>query len=164
MKKILLIMLLFTIGSCGFSPVYKNNSELQGNLKDVSIDVKSVTTDTKYSVIMQSDLQRKFNSYGLGKKYDLRVTLQEPVRIRKAIQKDDTALLSSVKVMAGVQLIDNKTGNVEISTNVEKNSSFNMLNEIYAADVSYDYAVKQIVLALSDDIYKRVLIFYKSKE
>ena len=162
-------LILFLVGGCGYKSLYTSEENLN-NMEVVEktslVCVKPVSTkNSDYGILLRNDLQNKLAPFGqddIDIKYSLAIQLSDPVVIRRGVRRDGSASIGSLQFALNFQLKDLED-KVVMNGRVVEYSSFNILSNIYASEVSKDYASKQLMKAMADEVYKRVLVYLNSK-
>ncbi|MCT4552841.1 MAG: hypothetical protein N4A44_04185 [Alphaproteobacteria bacterium] len=162
-------MILFLVQGCGYSSLYKNDvkvgsKEEMSLVKETSsIVVKPVKTkESKYGIMLRNNLKLLLAPQGENetKKYSLEMKMEDPRTIRRGIKKDGSASIGSLKVVVRFKLKD-MDGNVLSEGTVVDYSNFNILDNVYASEVSKDYVKKQLMNSVADELYKRIILYLK---
>ena len=164
-SKILSILtILFFISSCGYSPLYRQTYYKNIQYEMALTKIAVVQGDTgKNGQILRNYLYSKINSYGspVNPKYSLEIILYKPVIVEKAFKKDDTASLATIEQRATYILRDNETKDILLDSYVSANSSYNILPQVYATDISKDSVIDRNLQSISDNIATRIALFFK---
>lgn len=162
-------MIFFFVQGCGYAPLYEKSGQSENGeevllVKETSsIEVKPVrTSESKYGVLLRNDLKHSLAPFGESdvKKYFLEMRMKSPRTIRRGIAEDGSASIGSLKVNVKFQLKD-LDGKVVLEGSVVDYSNFNILDNVYASEVSRDYVNRQLMGSVADEIHKRILLFLK---
>ena len=144
MKKLLSFLLL---AGCGFVPMYSEHN--------TDIYVPPIQSGAN-GIELRNALNAKFG----GQKSDnapyvLNVSLAEPVTQYKALDKTGVATWQEVSLTASYTL---KSGDVIIASGNETSSeSYSFVQYLVAANASYNNAVNNIIIILSEKIGNRAI-------
>jgi len=167
LKKCFCIVFTILISSCGYSPLYKNKfyGSIEGELYLTKI--LPVQGDTgQYGQILRNYLYSKMNPYGSPDRprYSLEITLIKPFIVEKAYKTDETATLATVTQKANFILRDYDTKDILLDSNTSVISSYNVLIQAYATDVSKEYTIERNLQNLSENIVMRLSLFFKERK
>ncbi len=114
--------------------------------------------------MLEMSLRESFNPRGIAvdPRYTLSVTLAVS-RFDLGIQRDASATRGRVDVYATIQLADAQSGKAVYNSRAQSTSSFNILDDAYAAQVAEDDARARTVRDLSDEIRTRMALFLRSR-
>lgn len=144
MKKLFMVLLL---AGCGFQPMYSN--------KNTDIYVPPIKSGAN-GIELRNALNAKFG----GQKdatapYTLDVTLAEPATSYKALDKTGVATWQEVMLSASYTL---RAGDTIIASGTEKSSeSYSFVQYLVAANASYNNAVNNSIIVLSEKIGNRAI-------
>jgi LPS-assembly lipoprotein len=161
-RRALLPLLLLPLGACGFRPLYAEREEAENEPELAAIKVLPIKD--RIGQMLEMSLRESFNPRGLAvdPRYTLSVVLAV-TRVDLGIQRDATATRGRVDVYATLQLADAKSGKAVYNSRAQSTSSFNILDDAYAAQVAEDDARTRTVRDLSDEIRTRMALFLRSR-
>ncbi len=148
MKKYFFLLLSsFCLLSCGFSPMYSGG-------RDIDIYVMQISGTN--GIDLRNKLSAKFGGMrDESAKYNLTVTLAEPITKYKAIQSTGDATWQEVQLRANYVL---KDGDTVVARGTESASeSYTFVGYLVAANASYNNAVQNGIGVLADKIGTRVM-------
>ena len=144
MKKFLAFLLL---SGCGFVPMYSE--------RNTDIYVPPIQSGAN-GIELRNALNAKFGGQkSESAPYTLSVSLAEPVTQYKALDKTGVATWQEVILTASYTL---KAGDVVIASGSETSSeSYSFVQYLVAANASYNTAVNNIIIVLSEKIGNRAI-------
>jgi LPS-assembly lipoprotein len=158
----MLPLLLLPLGACGFRPLYAEREEAAD--EPTLAAVKVMPIKDRIGQMLEMSLRESFNPRGITIDTRYRLTVGLAVsRFDLGIQRDATATRGRVDVYATIQLVDAQTGKQIYNSRAQSTSSFNILDDAYAAQVAEDDARTRTVRDLSDEIRTRVALFLRSR-
>lgn len=163
--KYISLILIFIISSCGYKPLYKLEAgdNILVELYDVEIPV--IQGDTgRNGQILRNNLMDMITPYGKSNnpRYKLQIVLQSPLIEQKAIRRDEIATFATVKNTADYTLIDIETGKELLKSSTSMTSSYNILTQAYASDVTLKSAIDDNLKTIANDIFIRLSLYFKS--
>ena len=160
-RRALLPLLLLPLGACGFRPLYAERDEA-GDEPGLAA-IKVLPIKDRIGQMLELALRQSFNPHGLAvdPRYTLSVSLAVS-RVDLGIQRDATATRGRVDVYATIRLADAKSGKAIYDSRAQSTSSFNILDDAYAAQVAEDDARARTVRDLNDEIRTRMALFLRS--
>jgi LPS-assembly lipoprotein len=160
-RRALLLLLLPPLAACGFSPLYAEREETE---EPGLAAIKVLPIKDRIGQMLEMALRDSFNprDRAVDTRYTLAVTLALS-RYDLGIQRDATATRGRVDVYATIELKDTKTGKVIYTSRAQSTSSFNVLDDAYAAQVAEDDARTRTVRDLTDEIRARMALFLRSR-
>ena len=160
-RRALLLLLLPALAACGFSPLYAEREETE---EPGLAAIKVLPIKDRIGQMLEMALRNSFNprDRAVDTQYTLAVTLSVS-RYDLGIQRDATATRGRVDVYATIQLKDAKTDKVIYTSRAQSTSSFNVLDDAYAAQVAEDDARTRTVRDLTDEIRARMALFLRSR-
>jgi LPS-assembly lipoprotein len=161
-RRALLPLLLLPLAACGFRPLYAEREETSNEPALASIKVLPIKD--RIGQMLEMSLRESFNPRGLpvDQRYTLSVTLAVS-RFDLGIQRDASATRGRVDVYANLELRDSQSGKAIYNSRAQSTSSFNILDDAYAAQVAEDDARARTVRDLSDEIRARMALFLRSR-
>ena len=143
MKKLFLLLLL---AACSFKPVFSGDST----------DIYVAPISGINGIELRNSLNAKFGGiHEQNAKYSLSVNLKDPVTKYKALERAGDALWQEVRLNASYVL---KQGEKTIASGSESASeSYTFVRYLVASNASYNNAVDNTILQLSDKIGIRVI-------
>ena len=160
-RRALLLLLLPPLAACGFQPLYAEREETE---EPGLAAIKVLPIADRIGQMLEFALRDSFNpgDRAVDTQYTLGVTLAVS-RYDLGIQRDATATRGRVDVRATIELKDAKTGKVIYTSRAQSTSSFNILDDAYAAQVAEDDARVRTVRDLTDEIRARMALFLRSR-
>lgn len=161
-RALLPLLLLLPLGACGFRPLYAEREETAAEPGLAAIKVMPIKD--RIGQMLEMALRESFNPRGIS--VDTRYTLTVMLAVSQydlGIQRDATATRGRVDVYATIQLKDAKSDKQIYSTRAQSTSSFNLLDDAYAAQVAADDARTRCVRDLTDEIHTRMALFLRSR-
>jgi len=156
------LLLLPPLAACGFQPLYAEREETAEEPGLAAIKVLPIKD--RIGQMLEFALRGSFNPRDLAvdTQYTLAVTLSVS-RYDLGIQRDATATRGRVDVRATIELKDAKTDKVIYTSRAQSTSSFNILDDAYAAQVAEDDARVRTVRDLTDEIRARMALFLRRR-
>ncbi len=161
-RALLPLLLLLPLGACGFRPLYAEREEASS--EPALATIKVLPIKDRIGQMLEMSLRESFNPRGIAvdPRYTLSVTLAVS-RFDLGIQRDASATRGRVDVYATIQLADAQSGKAVYNSRAQSTSSFNILDDAYAAQVAEDDARARTVRDLSDEIRTRMALFLRSR-
>jgi len=161
-RALLPLLLLLPLGACGFRPLYAEREEASS--EPALATIKVLPIKDRIGQMLEMSLRESFNPRGIAAdpRYTLSVTLAVS-RFDLGIQRDASATRGRVDVYATIQLADAQSGKAVYNSRAQSTSSFNILDDAYAAQVAEDDARTRTVRDLSDEIRTRMALFLRSR-
>lgn len=156
MKKFLIILLL-SLTSCGFSPVYSNDSSHMSSV----VKLASIEVNTSYGLMQQlykTELEDLLNpdQRVQEKLYKVDIDITKAL-VPIAIEQDRTITRYKVVVSGNYTLKDNS--NKVISTGkLRSEGSYDKVESDYGTYISEDDTTKRIIRQLAEDTRNRLMI------
>ncbi len=146
MKKLLIVLCVLILCSCGFKPMFTGNSS--------DIYVKPISGIN--GIELRNALNAQFGGQkNPGAEYVLMIKLSEPKTKYKALEQTGNATWQEIILRAEYTLYRD---DVEIARGVETASeSYTFVRYLVAANASYNSAVQNTILVLADKIGTRVI-------
>ena len=159
--KLLLFLLFFVFHSCGYQPIYSDNT--YANKQILSISVKNIKN--RSGQILKNSLLNQINPERerVITKYNLVVDLSES-KEELAFRKDMSATRTDLENTAIYSLIEIKSGEIILKQEIKSKSSFDVVESVYATLVAEKDARQKNLSVLSDSIYTNLVIFFKNKK
>lgn len=157
-----LALALLPLAACGFHPLYAESEEARYEPELAAIKVAPIAN--RIGQQLELSLREAFNPRGLSvePRYTLSVTLIV-TRVDLGIQRDAAATRGRVDVTAAILLADTKTAQVLYHSRTQATSSFNIVDDAYAAHVAEDDLRTRTVRDLTDEIRTRVAFYLREK-
>jgi LPS-assembly lipoprotein len=161
-RRALFSLLLLPLAACGFSPLYAEREETAEEPGLAAVKVLPIKD--RIGQMLEMALRDSFNprDRAVDTQYMLAVTLSVS-RYDLGIQRDATATRGRVDVYATIQLKDAKSDKVIYISRAQSTSTFNILDDAYAAQVAEDDSRTRTVRDLTDEIRTRVALFLRSR-
>jgi LPS-assembly lipoprotein len=155
------LLLLPPLAACGFRPLYAEREEIE---EPGLAAIKVLPIKDRIGQMLEMALRHSFNprDRAVDTQYTLSVSLSVS-RYDLGIQRDATATRGRVDVYATIQLKDAKTDKVIYTSRAQSTSSFNILDDAYAAQVAEDDSRTRTVRDLTDEIRTRMALFLRSR-
>ncbi len=135
---------LLFLSACGFSPMYS----------DKAFDVYIAPIDGTNGIDLRNALNGRFNSDNdMNAEYKLDIELKNPVTQYKAIESTGDANWQEVILNADYKL--SKGDDVVLTGSTSASESYEFIEFLPAATASYNSAVRNAILILSDKISMR---------
>ncbi len=155
--KFLLIISLFILSSCGFTPVY--------GTKTVSNDLNTVAIasipDRNGQMVRNFLIDRIYkNGYPSAPQFTLSVSPIEENIVEIGIDKDDEASRAQLRQRAVMTLTDMDTNKPVLTRTIRATSGYNILTGQFTTYVSQEDARQQSLRALSDNIITQLEIYF----
>ncbi len=146
MKKIILLLCL---SGCGFTPMFIGN--------DTNIYVMPIKGIN--GIELRNALNAKFGgAHDTTAKYTLSVSLGVPVTQYKAREQTGDATWQEISMTAKYKLTETSTGRVLTSGSETASESYTFVRYLVASNASYNNAVKNSLMVLSDKISTRAIV------
>jgi LPS-assembly lipoprotein len=155
-------LLLLPLGGCGFRPLYAEREETREDPAMATIKVLPIKD--RIGQMLEMALRESFNPRGIA--VDTRYTLSVVLSVSRfdlGIQRDATATRGRVDVYATIELKEARSGKGVYNSRAQSTSSFNILDDAYAAQVAEDDARARTVRDLADEIRTRMALFLRSR-
>ena len=155
-------LLLLPLGGCGFRPLYAEREETREDPALAAIKVLPIKD--RIGQMLEMALRESFNPRGIA--VDTRYTLSVVLSVSRfdlGIQRDATATRGRVDVYATIELKEAQGGKGVYNSRAQSTSSFNILDDAYAAQVAEDDARARTVRDLADEIRTRMALFLRSR-
>ena len=154
----MLLLVMLPLAACGFHPLYAESRRVADEPALAAIKVMPIAD--RIGQQLELSLREQLNPRGLSlePRYQLGVTLAVS-RVDLGIQRDATATRGQVNVTATIVLADAKTAKVLYRAAAHSLSTFNVVNDAFAAQVAQDDSDSRTVRDLADEIRTRVAIF-----
>lgn len=150
-------VLVLALGACGFRPLYGGaaNAEARAHLQAVEVAL----IEGRLGRLLRLDLQRRLSPGGEGAGvYRLEVALDAEVQ-PLAYRRDGTATLERV-VIGGNYRLTGPDGEVALAERATAVTSYDILDEHFAAIVARRDAEERAVRLLADDIANRLALHF----
>ena len=162
-RRRLLALLMLPLAGCGFHPLYAEREEAANEPALAAIKVLPIRD--RIGQQLEWSLREALNPSGLAvePRFDLTVALQL-TRVDLGIQRDASSTRGRVDANALFTLREIKTGRILISqSQVRSTSSFNILQDAYAAQVSEDDARTRTVRDVTAEIRTRLALYMRER-
>lgn len=156
LKNIAIILLGFSILSCGFKPVYseKNNETVNSELSSIELPV----ADERLPQIFNTKLSEiLFINENLDKKYRLEYRLINNT-YPLAIQLDNTITRYEVQATLEYKLVNKESQKVIIEDKIKRVSGYDRVQSDYATYISEKTATQNAVNALASDLRTKLVL------
>ena len=152
MKKLFTLCVLCSVlASCGFSPMY--SKELTTETEQIYIETISGTN----GIDLRNALKARLGTDNSAvPKYVLKINMNKPDTIYKAIQITGVASWQEVRLRANYTLTDAETGEKLVTAADTASESYNFVPDMVASQASYNNAVQNAIRILADRIEMRV--------
>jgi hypothetical protein len=156
-QRVLVGLLLLSISSCGFSPVYKESGNVSQFLEEIEIgDMDSIEGADFYNRL------KNIMPHGNKAKYILTANCSFKKDI-SIIQKNSDIARESITIKVTYALRDKLTGNQILSEQFSRFSSFNTTFSPYSNNVNQQDVQKNLALISAEEVRNRLIIFVKAK-
>lgn len=162
-RKALVLLLLITLGACGFQPVYGTRSPGNAN-SSVTSDlaaIKIAPIANRAGQLLRNSLQDKLTPRGVPARarYRLEVKLTEN-RSDLVILKDSTSTFSKVRFVADFTLVDLANGQPVNSGQAESTTTFNRVDSDFAILAAEKDARRRAADEIGEDIRLRLGLYF----
>jgi LPS-assembly lipoprotein len=162
-RRALLSLLLLPLGGCGFHPLYGEATLAADEPALASIVVQPISD--RIGQQLELSLREALNPNGISVEPRYRLATQlVQIRADLGIQRDATSTRGRVDVYATMILTDFKTGKSVYSSRTQSTSSFNILQDAYAAQVAEEDARTRTVRDLTAEIRTRLALFVRQQQ
>lgn len=159
-KKYIVFILSFFIVSCGFNPLYKNNSILLDY--DIDVIVKSQEGGGKDNQIMKNFLSKSLSKQNnKASNLKLIVSLQK-VKYSLGLQKDLTTTRAAVSYNVNYAFYDRK--GLISSGSLQKSTSYNIGTSPYASIKAEETSSHNVIKFLANEISLIVLALPQNRK
>lgn len=161
--KFIALIALLCATACGFTPLYATLDERQVTDKTAQINI--VPIDNYKGYLLQTDLRNKLNPEQLKAqpKYDLYVTLPEPLISDQNIQEDFFSSRERIIQRANYKLVDRQTKKVLLDTSTSATGSYNITLEPYATYMSKERVQENLLKILAQTISTHVISYIRKE-
>lgn len=158
-----LLLAPLTLGACGFHPLYAEAPAGAEEPQLASIRVLPIINRMGQELALT--LRESFNPHGakVTQVYVLSTALTQ-ARTDLGIQRDATSTRGRVDAYATITLTEIKTNKVVYTGRVQSTSSFNILQDGYAAQVAEDDARERMVRDLAIEIHTRLALVLRAQK
>lgn len=164
MKKIwLLLLALFGLSACGFTPLYANDPEIRETLSRIYIEPIDGVAGIKLRNQIETKLFKTRATRKLDPLYTLKVKLSSKEK-EMAIRPDETATLISSTHTADITLTERASKKVLLTDKFNVTTSRNVLSDPYATVTSQEAGLDRSINILAGDISVRLTLFFKNQE
>lgn len=156
MRYFLILLSVLFLASCGFQPLYGQNSTAEAVLDNIWIE----TINDADGVTLRNALIDRFyrQGYPVNPSYTLSVDLDESNRDLD-IRKNDTTTRAQLILRATYQLKDRETGRVLFTETARAVNSYNILANQFTTTVTQQEARDRSLKDLADKIQNRLAIY-----
>lgn len=144
MKKIIAIITLFCLSSCGFEPLYatKNGRSIKKELSHVDVEL----IPNREGQLLRNMLLQTIDTIDpkASKKYILSIELTSS-NIDLGIRRDETAARSQINISAHYVLKDKRTGKIVTSGSTSAEKSYHIDDNPFVYESSLTDAKKRIL-------------------
>jgi LPS-assembly lipoprotein len=162
-RRALLSLLLLPLGGCGFHPLYGEETLAADEPALAAIVVLPIPD--RIGQQLELSLREALNPHGISvePRYRLATRLVQ-IGANLGIQRDATSTRGRVDVYVTMILTDFKTGKSVYSSRSQSTSSFNILQDAYAAQVAEEDARTRTVRDLTAEIRTRLALFVRQQQ
>jgi hypothetical protein len=164
MKKYLGCFFSFLLISCGFTPLYENDSLLfDTTINSIYIEPIDGIYGVKLRNALENNLINHHNLAGRGNiNYKLKVKLTS-TDTSMAIRSDDVATLIKSTYTAKIALREKNSGKTILQDSFSISTSRNVLSDPYGTVTSQDAGKERSVNLLANDIAQRIILFFRNQ-
>ncbi|MDR3126007.1 MAG: LPS assembly lipoprotein LptE [Rickettsiales bacterium] len=158
--KLVLAMLAFAAGSCGFRPLYEKTAFRDVSARSAKIAIPPVAGyDGTHGVDLRNELAAKLTPRGRPENpaYVLRIKMAKPHIYGYTMKPDGTESSYMVRISASYVLSGADGGKVVMENSASAQLSYNILKDQYSSEALKNNAIKLIVKDLADQIYIAVI-------
>ena len=158
--KLLLFLLFFVFHSCGYQPIYSDNT--YANKQILSVSVKNIKN--RSGQILRNTLLNQINPERERAiiKYRLGIKISES-KTNLAYRRDMSATRQDLEVIAKYVLTNVKTNEIVLKEETKSISSYDVVESVYATLIAEKDAREKNLKVISDSIYTNLVIFFKNK-
>jgi LPS-assembly lipoprotein len=162
-RRAFLALPLLPLAGCGFHPLY--SEDVQQRLEPALASVRVMPIADRYGQQLELALREAFNPEGLDVKprYQLRVVVNV-TSTDLGIQRDASATRGRVDAYAQLYLSEFPAGKQVYTSRAQSTSSYNILEDAYAAQVADDDAMTRTVRDLAQEITTRLALFLRDRQ
>lgn len=159
-KNLLLVLVLVSLGACGFRPVYKRSSS--GTAAHLMAAVEIEPINDRSGQILQNELLDLMTPRGRPAKprYKLAANISDSLQ-ELAVRKNAFSTRANLLMTVNYQLYDHQKGKTVLTGTTRVANSFDLLDSQYAAIVSEREARKNTLKQAAQNIRTRVAIFFQ---
>ena len=148
MKKIFLIMLIFFVSGCGYSSIYKNQSQ------NFQIKIETMDGDNEFNNFIKNEL-KLYSNLGAQKIYLISINSDYK---KIAISKDSAGVTTNYKIIATVNFIVNINGknkNINFQETIKLDNNQDTFKEnTYEKNLQRNFAssiIKKLIIKILKD-------------
>lgn len=158
-----LMITLFILSGCGFTPMYGENRAGDG-LSETFSNVAIAPINDRIGQIVQNHLRDRMNPYGspAAPDYILRVTLNQALE-GYGFRTDESVTRESLTLTATYQLVDQKTGDVVLQDEVRAIQAYDMIQSDFANFSTQQDAEARTALQIAELLTARLGLYFKSE-
>ncbi len=161
--RFIVLMMIFAVTACGFSPLYKINDGKTTALTE-TISIQPIADYGGYQ--MENDLSALLNPTGgqVPKKYELFVTIDAPTFSEQNIQDDNFSSRERMYLTARYRLVHIHSGKIVVNAVTSATGAYNIAIEPYATYMAQQKVKENLIKMLSNRIATHVISFVKKTE
>ncbi|MBR4927856.1 MAG: hypothetical protein IKY98_05975 [Alphaproteobacteria bacterium] len=161
--RFIVLMMVFALTACGFSPLYMTNDGKTTALTE-TIVIRPIADYGGYQ--MENDLSALLNPTGANvpKKYELFVTIEAPTFSEQNIQDDNFSSRERMHLTAKYRLVNLQSGESVINATTSATGAYNIAIEPYATYTAKQKVKENLIKMLSHRIATHVISFVKKTE
>lgn len=158
------LLLLLSLGACGFQPVYGKRTGEGGRQSAVTEDLASIRISPiadRSGQLLRNNLRDKLTPTGVPARarYRLDVQLSE-TRANLVILKDATSTFSKLRMVATFVLVDLESGQPVQRGQAESTTTFNRVESDFADLAAEKDASRRAAEEISEDIRLRLGLYF----
>lgn len=155
-NNLLKLILIFSLSSCGFRPVYKADSYDNSCLSLIEIE--------PISSIAGAELYHKLSTMipaSKNTKYLLKIIATNS-EIPLAMQKNSDVIRQIIYQTLQYQLIDKETGKIVKIEKINRTSSYNTVLSAYATNVESEKTLENLTRFVAEEIRTRLILYFNN--
>lgn len=151
---------LFALAGCGFQPLYGQRSD-QAPVSAQLASVRVEPLQDRAGQQMHNFLRDRLNPHGqpISPSYRLQIDLVE-TKTELGVRRDETATRANLRMVAQFVLLDVPTSAPLLKGRSSSTTSYDILDNPFAATVSEDDARERALREVADDIETRLALYF----
>ncbi len=160
-KKILMLVLVLTLGACGWRPVYYQK-QINVPLSTAQVEVLPVPEEAGRFLTQQLKDLLNPQKIDVEKKYTLQISIKESLNSDQGILGDNTSTRATMRLTAQITLKEKEK--VLLNTSTFATSSYNILMLPYPTVTAENKTRERLLDMLADQIAMRVTVYFQKQQ
>lgn len=153
--------LVLALGACGFEPLYTQKDAL-GPSENLLATIDIATIRDRDGQQLRNALIDRLHTQGqAAPRYRLVVSPPQKSVVSIGVRKDATATRGQMSIDTTMTLTDLASGEKILTRKLHTVGGYNKLDNLYAAQVSEDYATQRILEETADKITLELALYFK---